>query len=484
MLPISIAKVADICDGKLGSSENSRLEVCGVASDNRLVKKGDLFIALPGARVDGNQFAGDALARGAVAILSANKEAACAGGASAARIIEVADPLLAIGKIAQYSLAQLRKKNPNLQVVAVTGSVGKTTTKDLLANLLQERGPVVAPPGSFNNELGLPLTVLSADATTATLVLEMGADRAGNIAYLTHIAPPDIGMVLAVARAHLGEFGGIEKVAAAKAEMLSGIRPGGIAILNADDKRVAAMAQNSPVLVYFFSAQGEEKNAAQALYGVKDGSASIFASDIKNNGGRAAFLLHTPSGNAPVNLQLIGIHHINNALAAASAAYQLGISPEKIAQRLSTAFPASRHRMDVQEIGDITIIDDSYNANPDSLTAGILALSDIAGSRRKIAVLGAMLELGEESGMEHKKIGSLLGAEKVAVLYAVGENTDMRLLAESAAQAGVEVKLCADGTEARALLSAESRSGDVILLKGSNGSGIWKIADALSEEGV
>ncbi|MFC2267555.1 MAG: Mur ligase family protein, partial [Peptidiphaga sp.] len=260
MIPVKLAAVAEDCGGRFHRRAGTAVTdeaVRGLETDTRRLSEGEVFAAIKGERVDGASLAGQALAAGAVAVVTADPQAASASGAPPERLVVVDDVQAAVGRLAAANLERARRTgNPDLRVVAVTGSVGKTTTKDLLAGLLSSRGPVVAPPGSFNNELGLPLTVLRTGADTASLVLEMGADHVGNIDYLTSIAPPDVSAVLAVARAHLGEFGGIDNVARAKSELVSGTREGGTVVLNADDERVAAMASKARGPVVTFSAAG------------------------------------------------------------------------------------------------------------------------------------------------------------------------------------------------------------------------------------
>jgi len=315
--------------------------------DSRLIETGGLFVALPGERADGHDFVAAALAGGAALVIAEREvDGPC---------IVVENGEKALGALAREVLRRLRSTG-EITVIGITGSVGKTTTKDLLAQLLEASGPTVAPVASFNNEIGLPLTVLRADERTRYLVLEMGASGPGHLDYLTDIAPPDVAVVLVVGRAHLGGFGGIEAVAAAKAEIVAGLAPGGLAVLNADDARVAAMSVRAPGEVLWFG----EGAAAQ-----------VRAEDaVVDETGRARFTLRGSGGTAPVTLQLVGEHHILNALAAAAAAIAAGLTVPDVATRLSAARAISPHRMAVTERPDgVTVIDDSYNANPDSMRA-------------------------------------------------------------------------------------------------------------------
>ncbi len=465
MIPISLAQAAEDAGGTIENAADA--QVTGVVSDTRQISGGELFVAIAGERVDGSTLAAAAVEAGASGVLTADPEIARDSGAPTSRIIAVDDPLIALGSLARESLRRAREANPRLKVVAVTGSVGKTTTKDLLAALLGVRGPIIAPPGSFNNELGLPLTVLRAGADTATLVLEMGADKIGNIDYLTSIAPPDVSVVLAVARAHLGEFGGIDNVARAKSELVTGTKPDGVVILNGHDDRVRAMADLAEADVFYFGVQGLPGPHAE----------NVRLDDL----GHPVFTLVTSRGRAETTLGLVGEHNLSNALAAAAVAANFGIAPEEIARVLEETGPASPHRMAVSERDGILIIDDSYNANPDSMRAGLDALENLGKGRRKIAVLGAMLELGDDSDAEHASIGTYAGASGVDVLVAVGPGVDA--LVDSARADGLEVVVTTADTAMHAL-SPLICEGDVILLKGSNGSGVWRVAEALlGEEG-
>ncbi len=469
MIELTAAQVAAATGGRL--SADPEVRVGGpVVVDSRRVGPGSLFVALPGEHVDGHDYAARAVADGATLVLAARElDVPC---------VVVDDVQTALGELARHVLATLRERG-SLRVVAVTGSVGKTTTKDLLGQLLRPEGETVVPRGSFNNEIGLPLTVLEADASTRFLVLEMGASGVGHLTYLTRIAPPDVSVVLVVGSAHLGEFGGIEAVARAKAEIVTGLAPGGAAVLNADDLRVAAMADAAPGEVVTFG--------------------TIPASDVRaedlgiDRTGRASFTLRVRAGasgedaHARVTLGLVGEHHVTNALAAATAALRLGVALPDVAVRLSDARALSPHRMQVTERPDgVTVIDDSYNANPDSMRAALKALAVMAGrDRRSVAVLGEMLELGEDSRVAHDDIGRLVVRLNVKLLVVVGEGAGG--IHDGATQEGSwgdETRFVPDVEAASALLRDELREGDVVLVKASNGSGLWRLGDELAAVGA
>ncbi|WP_251150742.1 UDP-N-acetylmuramoyl-tripeptide--D-alanyl-D-alanine ligase [Cellulosimicrobium sp. Marseille-Q4280] len=476
MIELTAAEVAAATGGRLSADPDVR--VGGpVVVDSRKVVPGALFVALPGEHVDGHDFAPRAVADGATLVLAARElDEPC---------VVVDDVQTALGELARHVLATLRERG-DLRVVAVTGSVGKTTTKDLLGQLLRAEGPTVVPQGSFNNEIGLPLTVLEADGSTRFLVLEMGASGVGHLTYLTRIAPPDVSVVLTVGSAHLGEFGGIEAVARAKAEIVAGLAPGGTAVLNADDLRVAAMADVAPGEVVTFGTIP---------------SADVRAEDLRiDRTGRVAFTLRTratadgtsadgtttaggTTAEAAVTLGLVGEHHVTNALAAATAALRLGVALPDVAARLSDARALSPHRMQVTERADgVTVIDDSYNANPDSMRAALKALAVVAGrDRRSVAVLGEMLELGDDSRVAHDDIGRLVVRLNIKLLVVVGEGAGG--IHDGATQEGSwgdETRFVPDVAVAAALLREELREGDVVLVKASNGSGLWRLGDELA----
>lgn len=446
-----------------------------VVVDSRQVAPGSLFVALPGEHVDGHDFAAGAVAAGASLVLAARELTGADG--QALPCVVVADVEKALGDLAREVLVRLREAalepgGSGLQVIAVTGSVGKTTTKDLLAQVCGAAGPTVAPERSFNNEIGLPLTVLRADEQTRYLVLEMGASGLGHLTYLTDIAPPDVAVVLVVGSAHLGEFGGIEAVARAKSELVVGLVPNGTAVLNAQDERVMAMAGLAPGEVVTFG-------------GTPD--ATVRARDIRlDRAGRVAFTLVAPGADgdqqAAVELRLVGEHHLNNALAAAAAALAVGLPLEHVARTLSAADALSPHRMHVVDRPDgVTVVDDSYNANPDSMRAALKALAVLAGrDRRSVAVLGEMLELGPDSRTEHEAIGLMVVRLNVALTVVVGAGA--QAIADGAMREGSwgdEVVVVPDVDAAERFLAEELRDGDVVLVKSSYGSGLWQLGDRL-----
>jgi UDP-N-acetylmuramoyl-tripeptide--D-alanyl-D-alanine ligase len=455
MITATVAEVAAAVGGSLADGADPGAVVLGVTSDSRTVQPGSLFVALSGTRVDGHEFAGDAVASGAVAVLAVRPVGT--------PTIVVDDVLIALGKLARFHLGRL----PDTTVVAITGSVGKTTTKDLLADLLQRLGPTVAPPGSFNNELGLPLTVLSATRETRFLVLEMGARAESHISYLCEIAPPTIGVELMVGSAHVGEFGGRDSIARAKAELVRALPDSGVAVLNADDDQVMAMAALSKARVVTF---GTAKSAVVRAVDI-----------VVDERDRPTFRLVTPDGAVTVPLGLSGTHLVVNALAAAAVAWSVGMAPEHIAAALATAQPRSRWRMEVTDRSDgITVINDAYNASPESMRAALKSLKQIASGRRAWAVLGEMRELGNDSAAEHDAIGRLAVRLDVQRLVVVGEEArPIHLGASLEGSWGDESMVVPDATAAIQLLEKELLPGDVVLVKASRAVGLERVAHAL-----
>ncbi len=485
MIALTAAEIAAATGGVLRAEpgvDAHALVVAGpVVVDSREAAPGGLFVALPGEHADGHDYAATAVAAGAALVLAARELTADDGRLLPA--VVVPDVERALGDLAREVLVRLRAASlepggAGLRVVGVTGSVGKTTTKDLLAQLCGSAGPTVAPVRSFNNEIGLPLTVLKADESTRFLVLEMGASGIGHLTYLTDIAPPDVAVVLVVGQAHLGGFGGIEAVARAKGEIVQGLVPDGVAVLNADDPRVLAMTALAPGDVVTFGASSVAQVRARDV--------------VLDRTGRARFTLEAPDGDAgprdvPVELRLVGEHHVHNALAAAAAALAVGLSLDEVAAGLGAADALSPHRMHVVERPDgVTVVDDSYNANPDSMRAALKALAVLAGrDRRSVAVLGEMLELGDEAREAHDAIGRLVVRLNIGLTVVVGEGARaIRDGANHEGSWGDEVLLADDLEAAARFLDSELRAGDVVLVKSSYGAGLWQLGDRLVGEVV
>ncbi|GFG75575.1 UDP-N-acetylmuramoyl-tripeptide--D-alanyl-D-alanine ligase [Mycobacterium botniense] len=498
MIDLSVAQIAEIVGGELADispQAAAATRVTGtVEFDSRRTTPGGLFVALPGARADGHDHAAVAVAGGAVAVLAARPVGVPAivvrprshpsSDAHPGVLEHDADGsgaavLAALANLASAVAAELIARG--LTVIGITGSSGKTSTKDLLAAALRPLGAVVAPPGSFNNELGHPWTVLRATGDTDYLVLELSARHPGNIAALAAIAPPAVGVVLNVGTAHLGEFGSREAIAATKAELPQSISEHGVVVLNVDDPAVAAMAGATAARVVRVS------RAASTAAGPSD----VWAGPVTlDELARARFTLHAGDDTAAVSLRLSGDHQVSNALCAAAAALECGADIHQVAEALSAAGPVSQHRMQVVTRADgVTVIDDAYNANPDSMRAGLQALVWIArrsGRRRRSwAVLGEMAELGDDTIREHDRIGRLAVRLDVSRLVVVGTGRSMSAMHHGAVMEGSwggEVSAVADADAALALLRAELRPGDVVLVKASNAAGLGALADALVAE--
>ncbi|EJF46533.1 UDP-N-acetylmuramoyl-tripeptide--D-alanyl-D-alanine ligase [Schaalia georgiae F0490] len=438
-----------------------------VVTDSREAAPGGVYVARRGENADGHDYVASAARAGAVCALV--ERVVDLSDCPPITQVVVGDATQALGDLARAHLEALRAAGA-IDVVAVTGSVGKTTTKDLLLQVLSADAPTVAPRLSFNNEVGLPLTVLSADESTRHLVLEMGASGPGHIAYLTRIAPPDVAIELIVGHAHMGGFGSVAGVAEAKAELIDGSRQGATAVLNADDPNVTAMAPRAKGPVVRFSPSGAD--------------ADVVAEDVRvDAAGRASFTLAAPEGREPVSLSLVGAHHVANALAAATGACALGLGLPLIACALSGAQALSPHRMDVRDLRigavPLTLIDDAYNANIDSMRAAVAALESIGRGRRTIAVLSEMLELGEDSPATHRAVGAMLSDARVGTLIGLGR--DAHYYSEGAAAVPDRVLVEDPGAALAAVLNRLT-DDCVVLVKGSYNSYSWKVADGLLEE--
>ncbi|MEZ0067557.1 UDP-N-acetylmuramoyl-tripeptide--D-alanyl-D-alanine ligase [Streptacidiphilus sp. MAP12-20] len=465
MIPLTLAEVAEATGGTLADTPDPTLRVTGpVVHDSRQVEPGALFVAVAGERVDGHDFAARAVTESGAAAVLANRPV----GVPAVVVDDVLD---AMARLAHAVTERLT----DTTVVALTGSTGKTSTKDLIAQLLGARGSTVYTEGSFNNEIGFPLTAMKARQDTEFLVLEMGARGKGHIAELCAVTRPRIGLVINVGTAHLGEFGSREGIAEAKGELVESLPTEGVAVLNGDDPLVRAMAARTAARV--------------VLYGEAE-DADVRADDVRlDAAGRASFTLSTPAGSAPVALKLYGEHHVSNALAAAAVAAECGLGVAEIAAGLGEAGSLSKWRMELTERADgVTVINDAYNANPDSMRAALRALAAIGGrgpeGRRTWAVLGEMRELGEESFAEHDAVGRLAVRLNIAQLVAVGgrEAACMELGARNEGSWGEESVLVPDADSAIELLREQVRPGDVVLVKASRSVGLEKVAAALLAE--
>lgn len=457
MLPLTLSQIAADIGGTLHDADPAAIVTETVTFDSRYVVPGGAFVCLPGERVDGHDYAAVAVEAGAVVVIASRPVGVPA--------IVVDDPLAAYGRLA----AALLRRLPELAVIGVTGSVGKTTTKDLLGQVLARLGPTYARPGNRNSGVGMPETVSTLTEDVRYLVLEMGARHVGDIAYLTSIARPRVGVVLGVGNAHVGEFGSKEAIAKAKGELVEALDETGVAVLNADDPLVAAMASRT--------------SARVVTFGLGPGADVRAAGVVVDETGRAAFALHARGASAPVRLQLVGEHLVPNALAAAAAALTFTDDVALVADALSAAVPVSEGRMRVTESpAGITVINDAYNAGPASMLAAVRTLATMARGRRAVAVLGQINELGETAAAEHAEVGREVAQIGVDWLLTVG-GEDARSLGAAAAAGGIETEHVPDAASAERWLSQGLRSGDVVLFKASNGVGLMAVAERIATAG-
>lgn len=450
-LLFTVEEIVALTGGRLlqGSPETP---VSGFAYDSRQVRPGDCFVAMPGERVDGHDFAASAAAAGAACILAARPVEA-----PGAAVVEVPDPLLALGQ-----LGRAHRQRFSLPVVGVTGSVGKTTTREMVASALSARLRVFRTPGNLNSEVGLPISLMDLDETHQVAVLEMAMRALGEITYLASIALPDIGVVTNVGETHLELLGTVENIALAKSELVRTLPPDGVAVLNADDPRVAAMAAVAPRRVWFYGFDARDR-----------GDRWVTARDLRRDGETGQrFRLVTSAGEAEVALPAPGRHNVLNAMAAAAVALELGLTLEEAAAGLARYQPTGS-RMRVLRAGGIRILDDTYNAAPVSTIAALQVMREMAGAGRCIAVLGDMFELGAGAVPGHRRVGEAAGRLADLVLC-VGD-----LSRETAAAAGARGRHFADKADLIATLLDLVRSGDTVLVKGSRGMAMEEIVAAL-----
>ena len=440
MIRMSAAQISEIVNGQLNVDGEAAIWLPPVF-DSRKATAGSFFLALVGQNVDGHDFIDDALQNGAPFAL-VSKDVAFPN-------IKVENVYEALGKLAAYVRIQL----PNLKVIGITGSQGKTTTKDLLHHILESIGPTISPENSFNNELGAPLNLLRCDENTKFCIAELGARHLGDISKLASIVRPDVGVVLKVGNAHIAEFGSVENIAKAKGELVESLQNDGIAVLGTYDEFTPKMATGFAGRVIKF---GESTDC------------DVRAADIEIREGSPHFDLVDSEGRVSVGMRLIGAHQIPNALAAAAASIALGISNDHIATALSTAENRSKWRMQLHDLSGLLIINDAYNANPESMEAALFSLRLFAQERggSAWAFLGKMHELGESSSQAHQKIGTL--ARDLGVDH---------LVAINASEYGSVINY--ENWEASLELLNEIAPGDVILVKASRAEGLEKLADAL-----
>jgi len=460
LIPLTLLEIADATGGRLADAHPDTVVSGPLSFDSRTVHPGGLFACLPGTRADGHSFAAGAVADGAVAVLASSPVAVPA--------VMVPDVTAALGDIARA----VADRYTGL-TLALTGSAGKTSTKDLLLHVLRLDGPTVANVASFNNEIGFPSTVLRTEEGTRYLVLEMGARGRGHITYLTGIARPRVSAVLNVGTAHLGEFGSREGIAEAKAEIVAALPPaaeGGVAVLNGDDPLVRAMA---------------DKTAARVLFFGTGPDCDVRAEDVTLNGaGRLSFTLHAGGRSAAVSPDVFGGHHITNALAAAALALAAGVPFETVARGLDGARIVSGARMEVTDRPDgVTVVNDAFNASPEATRAALDSLPHLAGDRPVVAVLGEMMELGDHAEEIHRDMGALAAVRGVGRLITVG-GPNAAVMATAAREAGVTtVEHVTGRDDVHPLLDGPLPPKAVILVKGAHSLALDEIAAALATAG-
>ncbi len=430
-------------------------------TDSRKVVDGSIFFALPGEVTDGHLFAEAAVAAGAT-LLVVEREL----DLPATQIV-VEDGYRALASLAREVVARVRSRGA-LRVVAVTGSNGKTTTKNMLRAVLEGEGATVAPWGSFNNHVGAPISMLGIDFDTKYLIVEMGASAIGEIAQLIEIVTPDVGIVLKVGLAHVGEFGGPDAVELAKSEMVTDLPASAVAVLNADDDRVVRMAGKTKAEVVWF--------------GLAEG-ADVHATDVEATSAGTAFTLSVDDTTMRVQLKILGEHHVMNALATIAAARALGVAPERSVPALEALERAERWRMEVLTRPDgVVVINDAYNASPDSMAAALKTLAQIIRpDQRSVAVLGEMAELGEYADEEHDRVGRLVVRLNVQKLIVVGHAA--RHIHNAAGLEGSwdgESVLVGTADEAYDVLRDELRNGDVVLVKSSGSAELRFLGDRIA----
>jgi UDP-N-acetylmuramoyl-tripeptide--D-alanyl-D-alanine ligase len=459
---MTLAEIAAVVGGDV-QPVDAAIEVTAPAFvDSRSPVAGGLFVAIEGERVDGHEYAAGAVAAGASAALVRRRvDAPC---------VVVTDPVVALGELA----AHVRSLLPDIVTVGITGSQGKTSTKDLIAQLLETNGPTVATAASLNNEIGTPLTVLRADTSTRFLVVEMGARGRGHIQYLAAMARPSIGVVLNVGVAHIGEFGGKAAIAVAKGELVEALPPSGVAVLNRDDPLVDAMRTRTAARVFTFG------SAADTDVRVID--------PHLDDDGQVGLTLEIDGRRHDLELSLIGLHQAANAAAAAATALACGLGADAVVEALATVRTRSRWRMELAETPQrVTVLNDAYNANPDSMRAALQTLADLGRRRsesRTIAVLGEMRELGESAAREHEAVGHLVASLGLDQLVVVGEPAHgMHQAALRESGWGGESRWVPDVDAAIAAVEGVVRPGDILLVKASRAVGLERVAEALLTTG-
>ena len=453
MIAMKASEIAAVVGGTLYGDDV--LVTKAPVVDSRKAEQGSIFLALQGEHVDGHDFVADAFTHGSVLAITSKK-------VEQSHIL-VGDVIVALGKLAQH----VRSNLLNLTVIGITGSQGKTTTKELLTSLLSSAAPTIAPQGNNNNEIGAPISLLQCTEDTKYCIVEMGARHPGDIAHLCSIAQPNIGVVLKVGTAHVGEFGSVEAIAKTKSELISSLSPEGIAILGTYD---------------LFTPTMTKLHKGKNLTFGEGAECDIRATDIEVREGRAHFDLVTPEGRSAVGLRIVGLHQVSNALAVAAVATVLGFSLDQIASGLSTAESHAKWRMEIQELPSLVLINDAYNASPEAMAAALQTLLLFAQERggESWAFLGKMHELGESSDEDHAAIGTLASELGIDHLVCVGATEFAAGVTSTSATA---VHQCAD-IAAAIDIARNINMGDVALVKASRSEGLERLAEAIAAQWI
>ncbi len=458
MTELTVQVVAEACGGRLVGGTAAG-PVLGVSTDSRTLRPGEMFFALPGERYDGHDFAADAAARGAAGVVAARdlRDQLPNGVA----LVLVDDTVQALG-----ALAAERRRDYDVPIIAVTGSTGKTTTKEMLRQILQRAcPPVLATKATENNEIGVPLALLGLGAEHRAAVLEFAMRGRGEIAYLTRIARPTVGVVTNVGSSHVGLLGSRSEIAAAKAELIAGLDADGMAVLNADDELVAPMRETAAGRVLTFGLEGP---------------ADVTAERLRSRGwSGTAFVLRTPDAEARISLRVPGRHNVYNAVAAATAGLAVSAALDDIAVALGQFEGMPGRGRAIRSPSGFTVIDDTYNASPASVRAALEMMRESAGRGRLIVALGDVLELGDSGPELHRGIGADMVAYNVDLVLTVGEHA--RDVADGVAAAAGDTKVHTFDDKAALLarLLAELRPGDMVLVKGSRAMGMEDIVRRL-----
>ena len=466
MIPLTLEEIS-VAINAATLNLDSNLKVTGkVVIDSRIVSQGDLFVAINGEKVDGHDFCHEAIKKGAIAVVSSKELVGIPtllvkeGNAASKNVDQ--PTVIALGKLASYLLMKL----PNIFKIAVTGSSGKTTTKDLLFDLGNLIGPTVAPVGSYNNEIGMPQTILECDEKTKVLILEMGAREVGNIKKLCQIAKPDTSILLNIGSAHIEIFGSRELILKTKSEIIECLNAEDVAVLNHEDETFSK--QKTKAKVVSFGLSGADVSAKNV---------------VLNDKAQASYELEFEGKVSQVNLKLVGAHQVSNSLAAAAVFLKKGLDIDLVAKTLSNSVAKSKWRMQVEvNSKNVTVINDSYNANPESMKAAIRTLKQAGADKKTFIIVGEMLELGSDSKQMHEEVADLIQKLDVKKTLVVGNGAKIvsDYLSNNAYKGRLE--FCMDIDSAISKTKEMVEINDVVLVKASRAIGLERVANALMND--